>query len=500
MLRRNQVSMLRRNADSDDSAFHNNNVTAKRSKWENDDYVCRGLILNGISHTLFDIYQFHGSTKELWDSLETKYMAEAASSLKFIISNFNNYKMVNSRLVMEQYNKLLRILGSHLRIEESLRAQKIDKPRNNNVAATSVVNMVEHNNSTRIRKNLVSSSVLNNLGYKQVIESDKFVLSKHARAFRAGTKPDFILRGTLHPTVKWAEEDNEVDPDELSRIKKSEMLQGFGADLIGSRNDGNKVHIKIKGIASLEDMNTVKSLLDSLSTPKRSALFGLPKFLLWCCLKCMFLYFPAMFFKGQMREGKRMQLEQGLDKDLVVDKDDDGSPSDDSGRDDSDGSASGGEQETILKKVSKKEAPPFKTSLSKKKNTNEGFSKKKKQKRKKDLNACKKSSFMFFSQLERENGCPMIGGGGGGGDGEGRLERFSRGCSQAKGSKVEERVFDGAIRGVGVEEVVVGEGVVVTSSSLEMLTNSCLGGIMVNLIFLEGFEEEALVKFMLEYG
>ncbi|GKD43554.1 hypothetical protein Tco_1268199, partial [Tanacetum coccineum] len=37
------------------------------------------------------------------------------------------------------------------------------------------------------------------------------------RAFRAGTKPDFVLRGTLHPTGKWAEEDNEVDPDELAR-------------------------------------------------------------------------------------------------------------------------------------------------------------------------------------------------------------------------------------------------------------------------------------------
>ncbi|GKD52133.1 hypothetical protein Tco_1281109 [Tanacetum coccineum] len=45
--------------------------------------------------------------------------------------------------------------------------------------------------------------------------------------------------------------------------------------------------------------------------------------------------------------------------------------------------------------------------------------------------------------------------------------------------------------GVGDEKVVVGEGVVVTSSSLEMLTNSCLGGIMVSLIFLEGLEEEA---------
>ncbi|GJZ07468.1 hypothetical protein Tco_1040403 [Tanacetum coccineum] len=58
-------------------------------------------------------------------------------------------------------------------------------------------------------------------------------------------------------------------------------------------------------------------------------------------------------------------------------------------------------------------------------------------------------------------------------------------------------VFDGAFRGIGDEEVFVGEGMVVTSSSLEMLTNSCLGGI-ISLIFLEGLEEEALVEFMVE--
>ncbi|GJR06963.1 hypothetical protein Tco_0323514 [Tanacetum coccineum] len=77
-------------------------------------------------------------------------------------------------------------------------------------------------------------------------------------------------------------------------------------------------------------------------------------------------------------------------------------------------------------------------------------------------------------------------------------------CSQAKSSKVEERFIhlrmEVHLEGYRDEEVVVGEGVVVTSSSLEMLTNSCLGGIMVNLIFLEGFEEEALVEFMVEFG
>ncbi|GJT87690.1 zinc finger, CCHC-type containing protein [Tanacetum coccineum] len=83
------------------------------AKWENDDYICRGHILNGMSDSLFDIYQNVESAKKLWDSLESKYMAEDASSKKFLVSNFNNYKMVDSRPVMEQFNKLLRILGQY---------------------------------------------------------------------------------------------------------------------------------------------------------------------------------------------------------------------------------------------------------------------------------------------------------------------------------------------------------------------------------------------------
>ncbi|GJU76991.1 zinc finger, CCHC-type containing protein [Tanacetum coccineum] len=61
----------------------------KRAKWDNDDYACRGLILN----------------------------------------------------------------GNYLRIEESLRVQDSDKPKGNNVVGPSVVNMVEHNNSSRYNDN-----------------------------------------------------------------------------------------------------------------------------------------------------------------------------------------------------------------------------------------------------------------------------------------------------------------------------------------------------------
>nr|GEW58650.1 zinc finger, CCHC-type [Tanacetum cinerariifolium] len=57
----------------------------RRVKWDNDDYFCRGLILNGMSDSLFDIYQNVKTSKELWDTLEAKYMAEDASSKKFLV-------------------------------------------------------------------------------------------------------------------------------------------------------------------------------------------------------------------------------------------------------------------------------------------------------------------------------------------------------------------------------------------------------------------------------
>ena len=55
----------------------------KRNKWENDDFIYRGHILNSMCNSLFDIYQFYESAKILWDSLEDKYMSEDASSKNF---------------------------------------------------------------------------------------------------------------------------------------------------------------------------------------------------------------------------------------------------------------------------------------------------------------------------------------------------------------------------------------------------------------------------------
>nr|GEU92464.1 hypothetical protein [Tanacetum cinerariifolium] len=91
----------------------------KRMKRENDDYICRGHILN-----------------------------EDASATKFMVSNFMNYKMVDTRPVMEQYHEMLRILGQYtqhnLMMDEAISVAELDNnPKGKNQIGSSSVNMVE---------------------------------------------------------------------------------------------------------------------------------------------------------------------------------------------------------------------------------------------------------------------------------------------------------------------------------------------------------------------
>nr|GEX58348.1 zinc finger, CCHC-type [Tanacetum cinerariifolium] len=119
-------------------------LTTLKAKWENDDYICRGHILNGMSDFLFDVYTNVESTKELWDSLESKYMAEDSLSKKFLDFK-HTLKHGKDDLSLVQ-------LGSHLRIEESLKAQDSDKGKGKEVAGP-FVNMTEEGKNKNNKQN-----------------------------------------------------------------------------------------------------------------------------------------------------------------------------------------------------------------------------------------------------------------------------------------------------------------------------------------------------------
>ncbi|GJX82838.1 zinc finger, CCHC-type containing protein [Tanacetum coccineum] len=112
----------------------------KRAKWDNDDYNVE-------------------SSKELWDFLEAKYMADDASSKKFLMSP-PSWKDFKHTLKNNKEELTLVELGRHLRIEESLKVQDNDKPKGNNVAGPQL-NIVNDNiGSAFVSKSKLNDSIL----------------------------------------------------------------------------------------------------------------------------------------------------------------------------------------------------------------------------------------------------------------------------------------------------------------------------------------------------
>ncbi|CAN1136806.1 hypothetical protein LINPERHAP2_LOCUS9683 [Linum perenne] len=114
--------------DDDDDEDEQKKRLRKMKKWENDNFLCVGHILNGLADS-FDVYEAYEHASALWEALEAKYMADDASTKKFLVSNFNSYKMSDSRSVMEQCNELLHMLGQfaqhNLHMDEAISVSSI---------------------------------------------------------------------------------------------------------------------------------------------------------------------------------------------------------------------------------------------------------------------------------------------------------------------------------------------------------------------------------------
>ncbi|XP_077248478.1 uncharacterized protein LOC143888070 [Tasmannia lanceolata] len=83
----------------------------KRRMWDQDDYLCKGHILNAMTDELFDIYNNMESAGALWTALETKYLFENTGAKKFIVSHFLNYKMTDDKLVVDQIYEIRHIIS-----------------------------------------------------------------------------------------------------------------------------------------------------------------------------------------------------------------------------------------------------------------------------------------------------------------------------------------------------------------------------------------------------
>ena len=70
--------------------------------WKSSDYLCQNYVLNSLTDPLYNVYSMKKSTKEPWESINKKYKIEDASTKKFVVGRFLDYKMVDSKTEVSQ--------------------------------------------------------------------------------------------------------------------------------------------------------------------------------------------------------------------------------------------------------------------------------------------------------------------------------------------------------------------------------------------------------------
>ncbi|CAA7035407.1 unnamed protein product [Microthlaspi erraticum] len=205
-------------------------------RWTQSDFLCKGWILSRLIDPLYNVYCEAKTSKQLWLALEKKYKSEDAGCQKYATAKFLNFKMVDSKPIMEQVEALQLItheiaLRAHL-TEDDLCAVVTevnnveDNPRewwydtgatihicndmdmfstyqkcNNgerllmgNTGSSKIeghgkvvlkmtsgkeITLQNVKHVTDMRKNLISGTLMSKAGFATNFESDKLVLKKH---------------------------------------------------------------------------------------------------------------------------------------------------------------------------------------------------------------------------------------------------------------------------------------------------------------------------------
>ena len=65
--------------------------------WTQGEFLCWNYILNGQDDSLYNVYNPIPTAKNLWGRLDKKYKTNYAGTKKFVVGQFHEYKMVDSR-------------------------------------------------------------------------------------------------------------------------------------------------------------------------------------------------------------------------------------------------------------------------------------------------------------------------------------------------------------------------------------------------------------------
>ncbi|GKV32127.1 hypothetical protein SLEP1_g40756 [Rubroshorea leprosula] len=90
----------------DCSGTVNGELIEQQGKWLEDDYVCRLTILQAMTNSLFNAFHKHSTTLELWYAIAQRYVNEDAGNKSFLVNKYIDFKMSDSKPVINQVNEL----------------------------------------------------------------------------------------------------------------------------------------------------------------------------------------------------------------------------------------------------------------------------------------------------------------------------------------------------------------------------------------------------------
>ncbi|KAM1806972.1 hypothetical protein ACFX11_030043 [Malus domestica] len=112
------------------------NPTAKQFKlfqtWNENNFLCKNYVLNGLCDDLYDYYSSCKTAKELWDAFQKKYDTEEPGAKKFAVSRYLKFQMTDDKSVEAQSHELqkiaLEIISEGMNLDEQFQvAIIIDK-------------------------------------------------------------------------------------------------------------------------------------------------------------------------------------------------------------------------------------------------------------------------------------------------------------------------------------------------------------------------------------
>ncbi|KAL2462050.1 Retrovirus-related Pol polyprotein from transposon TNT 1-94 [Abeliophyllum distichum] len=86
-------------------------IKEKRKMMQEDEFICKGHILNALFDCFYDLYTNITSAREIYNALKNKFRAEEEGTKKFLISKYFDFKFLDNIHLLGQVHELQVIIN-----------------------------------------------------------------------------------------------------------------------------------------------------------------------------------------------------------------------------------------------------------------------------------------------------------------------------------------------------------------------------------------------------